>query len=413
MSKPIVDRTRTRHGDRNVLVLALQTFLRGISSTMMRAIWQPFVLSLGASMSTLGLLESLGGFQGVVTSLIQPIGGWLSDRRGRKSLLVLGMVLSMVAFSLYALAGYLGSWYLLLPGVLFLGLSSIAQPVKDSMVAESAIGQGRARIYSLTTVGYAAAGVFAAILAGLMADRWGFSPVFLVGLCVEIAGVVLVARFTVETLSPDNRKTISWRGLVTTLRNILVPPRNLLSFYIATTLDSFVWGLGAGILFGMLSQTYGFSATQFGIMSSISSLSWALSQMPIGRLIERHGRIRFMVISELLGVVMMVGWLFSSRFESFAALQILNGLVPATWVPAVLAWLSDHVPDERRAEEMGRLSAFRGLLSFPAPYIGGLVFERWGLRAPVMISMIGALSVAFSLWRFVPEAKSEEVDAQG
>lgn len=413
MSKSITDRTRSQRTDRNVLVLALQTFLRGISSTMMRAIWQPFVLSLGASMPTLGLLESLGGFQGVVTSLIQPIGGWLSDRRGRKSLLVLGMVMSMVAFSLYALAGYLRNWYLLLPGVVFLGLASIAQPVKDSMVAESAIGQERARIYSLTTVGYAAAGVFAAILAGLMADRWGFSPVFLVGLCVEIAGVILVAHFAVETLSSDNRKTISWQGLAETLRNILVPPVKLRSFYIATTLDSFVWGLGAGILFGMLSQTYGFSSTQFGIMSSISSLSWALSQMPIGRLIERHGRIRFMVISELLGVVMMVGWLFSSRFESFATLQILNGLVPATWVPAVLAWLSDHVPDERRAEEMGRLSAFRGLLSFPAPYIGGLVFERWGFRAPVMISMMGALSVALVLWRFVPEAKSEEVGTQG
>jgi len=262
----------------------------------------------------------------------------------------------MVAFSLFALSGYLMNWYLLLPGVVFLGLSSVAQPVKDSMVAESAVGQDRARIYSLTTVGYAAAGVFAAILAGLMADRWGFSPVFLVGLCVEIAGVILVARFAVETLRPDNRKSISWRGLVTILRNILVPPKNLLSFYVATTLDSFVWGMGAGILFGMLSQTYGFSSTQFGIMSSISSLSWALSQMSFGRLIERHGRIRFMVISELLGVVMMVGWLFSSRFESFAALQILNGLVPATWVPAVLAWLSDHVPDERRAEEMGRLA---------------------------------------------------------
>ncbi|MFH1929612.1 MAG: MFS transporter [Chloroflexota bacterium] len=413
MSKSISDRTRSQRGDRNVLVLALQTFLRGISSTMMRAIWQPFVLSLGASMPTLGLLESLGGFQGVVTSLIQPIGGWLSDRRGRKSLLVLGMVMSMVAFSLYALAGYLRNWYLLLPGVVFLGLASIAQPVKDSMVAESAIGQERARIYSLTTVGYAAAGVFAAILAGLMADRWGFSPVFLVGLCVEIAGVILVAHFAVETLSSDNRKTISWQGLAETLRNILVPPVKLRSFYIATTLDSFVWGLGAGILYGMLSQAYGFSSTQFGIMSSISSLSWALSQMPIGRLIERHGRIRFMVISELLGVVMMVGWLFSSRFESFATLQILNGLVPATWVPAVLAWLSDHVPDERRAEEMGRLSAFRGLLSFPAPYIGGLVFERWGFRAPVMISMMGALSVALVLWRFVPEAKSEEVGTQG
>ena len=102
--------------------------------------------------------------------------------------------------------------------------------------------------------------------------------------------------------------------------------------------------------------------------------------------------------------MMMVGWLFSSRFESFAALQIVNGLVPATWIPALLAWISERIPDEQRAEEMGRLSAFRGLLSFPAPYIGGLIFDRWGFAGPVVVNLAGALLVALVLWRYVPEA---------
>lgn len=404
MSNSLLQRAQSNRDDRNVLVLTGQTFLQGISHTMLHAVWQPFVLSLGASMPVLGLLESLGGFRGVVTGLVQPLGGWLSDRRGRKGLLIVGGLLGVVALALYALAGHSGNWHLLLPGVALWGFTSISRPVKDSMVAESSVSEGRARVYSLTTVGFAASGVFAAGLAGWMADRWGFSSVFLVGLCTEALCLVMVARFAVETLSHKNRKALSWDELGKVFRGLLVPPKGLRGFYIATTMDSFVWGVGAGIFFGMLRQTHHFSTTQFGIMSSISSLSWAVCQLPVGRLIERHGRVRSLIVSELLGVMMMVGWLFSSRFESFAALQIVNGLVPATWIPALLAWISERIPDEQRAEEMGRLSAFRGLLSFPAPYIGGLIFDRWGFAGPVVVNLAGALLVALVLWRYVPEA---------
>ena len=405
-------RARSNRDDRNVLVLAVQTFLHGISQTMLHAIWQPFVLSLGASMPVLGLLEGLGGFRGVITSLVQPAGGWLSDRRGRKALLLFGMIMGMVAFAFYALAGHFGNWHLLLPGVVFLGLISIARPAKHSMVAESSVSERRARVYSLTTVGYAASGVFAAVLAGWMADRCGFPSVFLVGLCMQALCLVMVARFAVETLSRDKRKALFWNELRTVFKGLLAPPPGLRAFYMATMLDSFVWGIGAGIFYGMLRETYYLSPTQFGIMSSIQCLSWAVCQLPVGRLIERHGRIRSLVISELLGVAMMVGWLCSSRFESFAALQIVNGLVPATWIPALLAWISERIPDEQRAEEMGRLNAFRGVLSFPAPYIGGLIFDRWGFRGPVLVNLVGALLVALVLWRFVPEVESKRVDAQ-
>ncbi|MEA3459996.1 MAG: hypothetical protein U9R11_04930, partial [Chloroflexota bacterium] len=75
---------------RNLRAITATAFLAGLFSTMTRAVWQPFVLSLGAPMSTLGFLESLGGRRGIVTALIQLISGWLSDRLGRKPLMALG-----------------------------------------------------------------------------------------------------------------------------------------------------------------------------------------------------------------------------------------------------------------------------------------------------------------------------------
>ena len=63
----------------NIRVLAAGAFLRGMRDNMVRVVWQPFVLSLGASMPLLGLLESLGGIRGLVPTLVQPLSGRLSD----------------------------------------------------------------------------------------------------------------------------------------------------------------------------------------------------------------------------------------------------------------------------------------------------------------------------------------------
>ena len=117
----------------------------------------------------------------------------------------------------------------------------------------------------------------------------------------------------------------------------------------------------------MLSETYGFTTFQLGVMSGLLSLVWATSQLPIGRLIDRYGSKPFMVLSEAIGIIVVAGWLFSTSFVAFAALYALFGLVAATWAPALRALLANSVPTEQLGETMGRLSAFRGLIGFPAP----------------------------------------------
>lgn len=65
------------------------------------------------------------------------------------------------------------------------------------------------------------------------------------------------------------------------------------------------------------------------------------------------------------------------------------GLCAATWVPAVLAYVSDHVENIRRAEAIGKYSAFRGLISFPAPTIEGILYDLFGgMRASLLINLI-------------------------
>ena len=60
-------------------------------------------------------------------------------------------------------------------------------------------------------------------------------------------------------------------------------------------------------------------------------------------------------------------------------------------MPALNTYVSERAPEDKIAGVMGGLSAFRGLISFPAPYIGGLLFEISGFHLPIMINLIGAI----------------------
>jgi MFS family permease len=93
----------------------------------------------------------------------------------------------------------------------------------------------------------------------------------------------------------------------------------------------------------------------------------------------------------------------AKSYTAFLVLHALLGFAVATWVPAFLAWIANSVPESQRAEEIGRLGAFRGLLSFPAPYLGGLLYEAVGFRGPIVANLVGAAIVTILFWRFVGE----------
>ncbi|MFQ6081647.1 MAG: MFS transporter, partial [Candidatus Bathyarchaeia archaeon] len=59
------------------------------------------------------------------------------------------------------------------------------------------------------------------------------------------------------------------------------------------------------------------------------------------------------------------------------------------WTPAMKTFLANKVSEEERAEAMGKLAAFRGLVGFPAPFIGGVLYDTMGFRAPIATGLIG------------------------
>jgi MFS family permease len=396
----------------NLRALALRNFLYGLQINMVRAVWQPFVLHLGASMPLLGLMESIGGFSGIVSTAMLPLGGWLSDRRGRKPFLVLASMFGLAALATYALAGWAKEWRLLLPGVVLLGLTAIARPALDSITAESAPRGAAGQAFGLTGTALAASGIFAPALGGFLADRYGFLAALLTGAVIESVTLCVMVISLKETLPSGHKVPLKASDLVALLRTLITPPARLRSFYITVSIDLFAFGMGATLLFGLLSETYGFTPLQLGVMSSVHSASWAALQLIVGRQVDKRGCVPFLILSEAIASLVIVGWLLCKSYTAFLVLHGLLGLAVATWVPAFMAWIANSVPENQRAQEIGRLGAFRGLISFPAPYIGGLLYGLAGFRAPMLANLIGAVVVILLFWRFVPEPQMRRDEGQ-
>lgn len=386
----------------NLVVISGRGFISGLNQSMIGVVFQPFVLSLGASMSQLGFLASLGGFGGLMPTLVAPWGGWLADQRGRKSVLLGASGLAIAAYILYSVAGSSNLLWVLYPAIVVLGASQIAQPANSALVGESVKAGRRGSAYSVYMLAVTLPGIFAPVVAGTLADRFGYRIVFPIVMLCEGVSLVLVARYLIE-----RRRTgaqIGWRGGIALFRRAWLPPPDLRWFFIANALDMFSWGMGFGLLYGLLTREYGFSAAQLGILSSVSNLTWAVTALPVGRIIDRVGTRLVLIASEGLGPPLMLIWMTQTRFEIFAASMALFALTAATWVPARNTYVSHAVEPARRGEIFGRVAAFSGLIAFPSSFLGGFLYDHYGFAAPFLGNLVGALVTMLVLLLFVREA---------
>ena len=273
----------------NIRVLTVEAMVTAMSYGMLFVIWQPFVLDLGASMTVLGGLSAALGLLGSFSS---PIWGRLSDKVGRKPLLILSNVLKAGALIFCIIAN---TWFLLIPYVLLMGLSASYRqdnPARASVVAESVRRDERGVAYSVLMFSSQATTAVVAPLGGFLAMVYGYVPIFYACIVVEIVCTLLTIVFIRETL--DERPQVGVlsgnRSRWKVLREMFWPESHLRGFYVAMVVDTFAWGIGFSILYGMLVRSFGFTTWELGLLSATVSVAWGVTQIPFGKLMDRYGR---------------------------------------------------------------------------------------------------------------------------
>lgn len=365
----------------NIPALALSDFVMSNGWSIFDVIWQPFVLNLGATVSILGGLSSINT---VVGSGLQVMTGRFSDCIGRKSMQIVSFVFSIVAVTICLTADV---WLFLIPAVICFGLSTASlEPANMSMIAESVKERKRGIAYGIIALTWFIPGLYASILGGYLATLYGFSLTLMIILSANLLSLLIFAIFVKETLS--EKKNIDFHAILNSLKGFVRPKFGLSRFYLTIIFHNLRWALGSLIFLGMLTATYHFTLFQLGILEAVFCAVVSLSQIPFGWLVDRYGRKTFLMISELARIIPLIGYIFSNTFFEFLIFHGMMGIAVSAWIPAFQAYISDAVPEEERARHIGDLNALGGLIAFPAPFIGGVLFDAYGFDAPILTSLI-------------------------
>ena len=374
----------------NIRVLAMQTLVGQIGLGMFYVIWQPYLLSTGISLPQLGIVQS-------IISLSTGIGlfvwGYISDNYGRKPVIIACIVSRIIAISFLLLSQ--SYWALILFGVFmgFTAMFNMSNPARNAMITESVDNTQRATALSTIIMISQSISTMVATLGGWIALQMGYTPIFYLMVIGDTIGVLISTKYLKETLKEKGLKNKN--TFLENLRNSFAPESELIRLYIALVAMGFSYGVAYSLLYGALSKTHGFTTVQLGFMSTAFNLVWAVDSVPLGKLVDKIGRRKGMLVSMAMALVTPIGFLFSTRIEHFVLFYAVSALDIGFWMPSYTSFITETVDSTKRSTVYGKMDAYGKLASLPAPWLAGVLYESMGFNSTMYVQIILCLLVAF------------------
>lgn len=386
----------------NIRVMAIRALITETFFGMFYVVWQPYAIHLGATIPQLGSVQGIMTLSAAIGSLMW---GRLSDIWGRKPIIVASILLRIIAMVFCLVANH---WIYLIGFGVFMGLSATWQqtnPSESALVTESVESS---RVGTAVSV-YMSLGLLASIVmaspGGYLALNNGYSIIFLSCIAAESFNTIYLSIRLKETLKEKSFSIMPRVNFLDRLSGAFRLESELIVFYAINLVGSFGYGVSNAILYSLLVEALGFNTVQLGFMSTLFGLSWGLSQLPIGWLMDRYGRKMFLMLSEASNMIVMSGYILSREFPVLLILQIFSGLAHAMWIPAHLALVSERVPSEKRSMAIGKLSTYSLLIGVPAPYVGGVLYESLGFTAPMVLRLASVAINSVVIFLFLEESR--------
>jgi MFS family permease len=218
--------------------------LAGVMYGVLLALYLP---ELGANVAQIGAVFALSS---IVPLALQVFGGWISDSIGRMRAMILGTAAGVIECMVLALAP---SWYWTILALSLGGIAtSLMRPSQAAFLAEQSDEEKRGRVFGVSQTGAQIVRVVGPPVGGILAGRYGFRSVFLVGGCLYAAASVLLFRLVWTT--PAHAKVASgrhaWRSLCGSLSVItgIVTAGGLLTWiFVADGVTDFAFRLSGSL----------------------------------------------------------------------------------------------------------------------------------------------------------------------
>ena len=301
------------------------------------------------------------------------IGGALTDRVGRKGIIMFGLIAS--SFSTVAM-GLIGSFHTFFFLALFVGiLTDVAGPAQQAMIADILPEEKRADGYGILRVAFNLSVVIGPAIGGLLASR-SYLLLFLSDAVISLLTAILIAIFLPETkpqAHPDAPKETvagSFAGYGQVFRNAA-----FMLFLGAMLLQVFTYMNMNTTLGVYLRNEYGTPESGYGILLSINASMVVLMQFPITRRITKYPPMLMMAFGSFLYVIGFSMYGFVSTYSMFVLAMVIITIGEMVVSPVAQALVASFAPEEMRGRYMAVFGFSWGIPFAVGPYLAGLIMD--------------------------------------
>ena len=352
----------------------------------------------------------------VMQFLFGPVLGGLSDRYGRRPVLLISLVVMSLDYLVMAVAG---SIWLLLIGRIVGGITAATQSTANAYMADISAPKDKAANFGLIGAAFGLGFVLGPLIGGLLAEFGTRAPFYAAALLAALNAILgwIVLN---ETVTDRIRRAFSWRRAnpLGTLRALRALPQvgALLGVYfiyqVAFIVYPAIWSYFGVERFGWSPAMIGLSLALFGIMLAIIQ---GVMIRPILRLLGERGTVIYghgFDIAAFLALAFVTSGTWALILTPLAACA-------AVITPALQGIMSKAVGDDQQGELQGALTSVAALAMIGSPMVMTSIFAAFTAdTAPVYLPgapfILSAVLIALGLWVFVraPQAKTPEASAK-
>ena len=391
--------------DRRLLILFVTIFIDLMGFGIFVPVVPIYARELNAS-------EALVGDTGALFSLMMfiftPFWGTLSDRFGRRPVILIALGISAVSYVMFAQATTL---VVLIVSRMLTGVGSGNITAAQAYITDITPPEGRAKALGLIGAAFGLGFIFGPPLGSFVFGRLGVEWVGYVAAIMCVFNMVAVWAFLPESLKEKvHGRKIQIKPISSAIKALREPRFR----------DLFIISFIYITAFSMMQMTiamfwyddYALNKTQIGYMFAIVGLGSALVQgTMVGWLQRTFGEKNLMIYGALMIAIGlgMIGFIPVEHFlplsiVSIALLSLGNGSLS----PTLLSQLSRNAEQQEQGEVLGMNQSFGSLSRFVGPALGGRLYE-YDHSLPYLVSgviMLGGLYYVNGYLKAVAKARA-------
>jgi len=340
-----------------------------------------------------------------------PILGRLSDRFGRKPILLLsvgGTFIALITLGLTLWLNPAGAIFIIFATRLFDGLTGGNITVAQSYISDVTTPENRAKGLGMIGAAFGLGFIFGPAMGGFL-SQWGYQIPALFAASLSFMNLVLITVILPESLSAETREKL--RHSEKTKFSLKILKEALDKPVVGPLLHSRVYySIAHGIfqtIFALYAQKrLNLNAAQTGLVLGYVGILVVIVQVGfIGKLTKKYTETQLMKASSLILAISYVLWALAPNL-----ILLMIVLIPISATSGILntvlrSALTKAVSREEIGGILGLSSSLESMTSILTPILGGFLVASIGTWAPGIFSSIVTISLLWFIVRKVTEPK--------